>query len=187
MRKLAKFVVIMLASAMLVGVVYGAATASDAANNKFKTKTYKWTAEAISVPFTATNAAAAAGVKIGQWPAGVIVVHGAVLKNHVVTVTATNGVTADSQGDVAVGSTVGTGTDITSTEINIIPKTTQNTMTNATSAYLADDAMIDGTSTAAGVYINLLMDMVGPTGAIHTNAVTSAGTLQIIYSELLDY
>jgi len=185
MRKL-RFLAVMLATIVLAGSLYGAATSSDADNKKFKTKTYKWTAETITTAFTATNNAVASGVKIGQWPAGIIMIHGAVLKDHVVTVTATNGVAATDQGDVAVGSVVGAGTDMTTTEINIIPKTAQNTMTNPASAFLAVPVAIDGSATAAGVYINLMFDG-DAADAIFTNTATSAGELQIIYSELLDY
>jgi len=186
MRKYAKFVAIMLATVVLAGAVYGAATASDAKNGKFKCKTFRWTAEAISMKIVDTNVVTTAGVKIGQFPAGVIAIHGAVLKNHKITVTATNGISANTAGDVSVGSVVATGAAITSTEEDIIPETAQAAMTNGTSAYLAAPAPIDGTSTAAGVYINLLIDADSAT-SIHTNAMTSSGELQIIYSELLDY
>lgn len=186
MRKEVRILAALLASVVLVGVAYGAATSSDADNGKFKTKTYKWSAEAISMAIVDTNAATSKGVKIGQFPAGVIAVHGAVLKSHKITVTAADGITANTQGDVSVGSVTASGSDITSTEANIIPKTTQNTMTNATAAFLAAPLPIDGTSTAVGVYLNLLIDA-DASNAIQTNAMTSAGELQIIYSELLDY
>jgi len=186
MRKYAKFVAIMLATVVLAGAVYGAATASDTAKGKYKTKTLKWSAEPISMAFVNTGVVTSAGVKISQMPAGVIAIHGAVLKSHKITVTATNGISADTAGDVAVGSVTASGTDLTSTEIDIIPKTAMDTMTNGVNAYLAAPAPIDGTSTAAGVYINLMIDA-NSASAIHTNAMTSSGELQLIYSELLDY
>jgi hypothetical protein len=186
MRKVAKFLAIMIATALLAGVVHGTVKTSDRGDDSFKTLNLDFTGEAISMLLIDTNVNTSAGVKLYDFPAGQVIIHGAVLKNAIVTVTAANGITASTQGDISVGSTQATGTNLTGTAVNIIAMTTKNTMTNETSAYLTDDAMIDGSSTAADIWVNLLIDT-DAASAIHTNAMTVAGELQIIYSELLDY
>ena len=186
MRKVAMIVSALLVSALLVGIVHATVTSSDADNRKFKTKTMSFSGEAISMAFVNTGVVTSAGVKISQWPAGIIALHGAVLKDVVVTVTATNNISAATAGDLTVGTVTASGSDLTGTEANIIPKTAMNTMTNPVSAYLASPAPVDGSSTAAGVYVNLMIDA-DSADTIHTNAMTVAGTLQILYSEMLDY
>jgi len=131
------------------------------------------------------------GVKVYDFPVGRIHVLGATIN---ASVTVNNAFNA-SDNDIfymAVGSVDGTqaaNADLTSTEADLIPKTTLDTESNATltldwHAALAAAAQFDGTTTALDVFVNAAVANASTTKAV-TVAVT--GTLTITWINLGDY
>jgi len=187
MRKVATFLLACWVLFVFVAIGVAGVDRSDRSDDAYQRMRLKWYGETISVPITSTNAAAAAGVKIldGGFPEGHIVIHGAVAKDVTFTVTATNGVDGTDNGDFAIGTAVGAGTAMTTTEVNIIPSTAQDDMTNVTDGVIADDAIIDGSAAAIDIFVNLMIDA-DVANAVHTNAVTTSGEVIILWSLISD-
>ena len=120
----------------------------------------KTTVTMASTPLVLTYGGAgtnsSGGIKIYDFPKGRISVLGVVVSDFNV---ATNTLLeASDTGDFAFGTTVGTGPDLSSTEIDLCPKTTLATMTNLTDSALAAAAQFDGRTTAKDFYANLMVD-----------------------------
>jgi len=102
------------------------------------------------------------GLKVYDLPEGAILLYGAVADLAVTKSSA--GVNADWDGDISLGTvTAGNDADLTSTEANIVAKTatpqaaagvTTGDMVTAT----AQIGIVDGTGTAADVFVNILVD-----------------------------
>lgn len=56
----------------------------------------------------------------------------------------------------SVGTAAAAGADLTTTEVDLLPKTSAPRGTNITDAVLASEAQFDGTATAKAVYLNVL-------------------------------
>jgi len=119
------------------------------------------------------------GVKIYDFPEGAFVL----LSFQVDAFTfATNAVIDnDHGGDYAFGTTIGTGPDLTSTEIDFTDaKVSIDPVTNVTDAASALDSLAEayfnGTATAKDLYVNVLLDG-GDIDADVTNAVDFSATL----------
>lgn len=100
------------------------------------------------------------GLKVYDFPAGNILVLGAVLDVDLTKSSA--GVNANFDGDVGVGTvTASNNATLASTEQDIIPTTsTPQASSGATTANAVSTAVavLDGTATAKDVYVNLLVD-----------------------------
>ncbi len=132
------------------------------------------------------------GLKIYDLPAGAVQVLGAV-SDLDLTLSAA-GVNADWDGDVALGTvTASNNNTLASTEANFIPSTAtpqaaaSATTANAQSTITQAGTVIDGTTTAADVYLNLLVDDADHTvGATPTNIICN-GTVKLVWVQLGDY
>lgn len=123
-----------------------------------------------------------AGVKIYDFPAGRILILGAVINCTTATENATEGAATV---DLAVGTaTAADDATLTSTEANIIPSTATDNGEDTWKAAMAASAQFDGTSTAVALYVNA-----GVTDAISSGAVAVAitGTLTVTWINLGDY
>jgi hypothetical protein len=123
-----------------------------------------------------------AGVKVYTFPAGRILILGAVIN-------CTTAIDKAENGAATVALAVGTVTaaddaTLTDTEANIIPSTATANGASTWKAALAASAQFDGTTTAIALYVNA-----GVTDAISANAVTVAiaGTLTVTWINLGDY
>jgi len=123
-----------------------------------------------------------AGVKVYDFPAGRILVLGAVIN-------CTTSIDGASGGGATVDLAVGTVTaaddaTLTSTEANIIPSTATADGASTWKAALAASAQFDGTSTAVALYVNA-----GVTNAVSGSTVTVqlSGTLKVTWINLGDY
>ena len=129
------------------------------------------------------------GIKIYDLPEGRILVLGATINASVAHNGAFNPSTADTF-SFAVGTAVGADDDdLTSTEVDLIPKLTLDTASGGTSPLaaagaLAASAHFDGTTTAKDVYVNVACAAANNSGAT-TYAVT--GTLTLSWINLGDY
>jgi hypothetical protein len=143
--------------------------------------------------FALTDAAgvvAYAGKKVFDFPAGVILIHGA-LANLAVTKSSA-GVNDTFDGDFSVGTvTASNNATLTGTEADVIPSTaTPQAVSGATTAKgfnSADIAPLDGTATAQDLFLNFVVD-----DADHDVTTTPAnlvvnGTLTIVWTNLGDY
>jgi len=123
------------------------------------------------------------GVKVYTFPAGRILILGATID---ASVAYNNKVTGNFY--LACGSAVGADdADLTSTEADIIPRTTidgSQTSPEDWHAALAASAHFDGTATAKDLYVNVACPDASNTGA-STYAIT--GTLTITWINLGDY
>ena len=131
------------------------------------------------------------GLKVYDLPAGAILMLGAVADLDVTKSSA--GVNANWDGDFAVGTvTASNNSTLATTEQNIIPTTaTPQAVAGVTTANgqstASENIVIDGTTTAADVYVNLLVD-----DADHNVAGTACnlslnGTLTLHWINLGDY
>jgi hypothetical protein len=118
-----------------------------------------------NAPFALSDAAgvvAYTGVKVYDFPAGLLYIIGAVADLALTKSSA--GVNADWDGDVGVGTvTASNNATLSSTEQNIIPTTaTPQAVAGVTTAdcksTATEIALYDGTSTALDMYLNLLVD-----------------------------
>ena len=168
------------------GIVVAGVTTSDSGDDAYTRTSIRWYAETFTLAVADSNAVVAGSTQLteGMFPEGHIVVHGCVAKDVKFTLTAGNGVDATDAGDWGVGSVAAAGTDITTTEVNIIPKTAVTPHSTTNDAVLADDAMIDGSATVADVHLNFILD--GAAVNSHTNTVTTSGELFILWSLIGD-
>lgn len=115
----------------------------------------------VSVPLVdEAGVVAYGGLKVYDFPESLIVVHGAAADFALTKSSA--GVIAAFDGDVGVGTvTASNNNTLASTEQNIIPTTsTPQAVAGVTTADAVSTAaaVLDGTVTAADVYVNLLVD-----------------------------
>lgn len=131
------------------------------------------------------------GVKVYDFPAGRIHILGATVNASVTVNDAFNASTNDTF-YLSVGSVDGTQAangDLTSTEADLIPRTTLDTESNATLTLpwknaLAAAAQFDGTTNALDVFVNAAVANASTTKAV-TVAIT--GTLTLTWLNLGDY
>jgi hypothetical protein len=131
------------------------------------------------------------GAKVYDFPAGRISILGAMIDASAVCNDAFNA-SANDVYYLSCGSVDGTqaaDADLTSTEADIIPKTTIDTVSNTTltndwHAALAAATQLDGTTTAVDVFVNAAVADASTTKAV-TIAIT--GTLTIYWMNLGDY
>lgn len=171
----------------------GAGTAEATGNVAYEsgnTAVHKTTLSLTNVAFTATDPGSAAyafGTKIYTFPQGAILVLGATIN---CTATAgTGGITDTFNPNIGLGSTVGTGTDITTTEIDTLTKTAAGAATAGVATIKMQSAAAvitvrDGTTTAKEVWFNFLIADADST-ASDTVAVT--GTVTLTWINLGDY
>lgn len=123
-----------------------------------------------------------AGVKVYEFPAGRILILGAVIDCVTAIENATEGAATV---DLAVGTaTAADDATLTSTEANVIPSTATANGESTWKTAMAASAQFDGTSTPVSLYVNA-----GVTNAISASAVTVsiAGTLKVTWCNLGDY
>lgn len=129
------------------------------------------------------------GIKIADFPAGRIAILGVTVNASV----AHNGAFNASPNDVfnvSAGSVIGADdNDLTSTEVDLVPKTALDTVSGATSPLdwktaLVATAQFDGTTTAVPLHINAAVAATANSGAT-TYAIT--GTLTVTWVNLGDY
>lgn len=148
------------------------------------------TVDDLAVPITYGGAGtnSSGGVKLFDFPEGRILVHGVTVKDVVFTVaTATNGLAGTDGGDFALGTVIGSGADLTSTEADLCPKTSIDPITNSVSAALAASAQFDGTSTSKDLYFNMLVDANDISADMTNDELTVDCTVTVTWSNLGDY
>ena len=177
-------------AAMIIGLALVASVAmagvlgSDSSDDAYRRTTLKFFSENLSLAVADSNAVNSATVKLadGLFPEGHIVIHGAVAWDVEFDTSAISG--GANAGDWGVGSVAGSGTDITTTEVDIIPKTAVTFASTTNDAVIADDAIIDGSATAADVSLNVIVD--GATVLIQTNNIVASGNIAILWSLISD-
>lgn len=127
------------------------------------------------------------GVKVYDFPAGAILFFGATA--NLALLAGAGGIADTFDGDFGVGTVVGTGDDLTTTMQNIIPKTaTPQAAAGATTAKgqstATENAVIDGTSTAADAFLNFLID---DADISEGDTIAATGTITILWANLGDY
>lgn len=179
-------------AAVSAGTGVGAAAgtgvaATEGGNGIVQSTTLTFTNAAVTLADEA-GVVAYGGLKVYDMPAGNIVVLGAV-SDLALTLSAA-GVNADWDGDFGVGTvTASNNATLSSTEQNIIPTTaTPQAVSSATTADGESTAVavIDGTATAADIYLNFLVDDADhDVTSTPTNIVVN-GTLKLFWMNLGD-
>lgn len=131
------------------------------------------------------------GLKVYDFPAGAILILGAVADLDLTKSSA--GVNADWDGDFGVGTvTAGNNNALATTEQNIIPTTaTPQAVAGVTTANgqstATENAVIDGTSTAVDAYLNILVDDADHDVTSTPCNIIVNGTLTLHWINLGDY
>ena len=152
---------------------------SDAGNMYKTTLTFANVPLAMQEAGPSTNATAYA--KVGDFPAGRILVHGVVVDNLTM---ATNTVISSARSvTYSMGTTAASGPALTGTEVDLCPTNSMIVSTNYFDSALSASAQFDGTSTAKDIYVNQLINTFAGLNAT-TNLVS--GTAIITWSNLGD-
>ena len=131
------------------------------------------------------------GSKIYDLPEGAILILGAT--SNIALTKSSAGVNADWDGDFGIGTvTASNNASLSSTEQNIIPTTaTPQAVSGATTANgqstATENAVINGTATAADVYFNLLVDDADQDVTGTACNLILNGTVTLIWLNLGDY
>lgn len=132
------------------------------------------------------------GLKVYDMPAGAIQFLSAVTDLDLTLSAA--GVNADWDGDVGLGTvTASNNTTLASTEQNIIPSTatpqatSSATTANAQSTITEAGLVVDGTATAADVYLNILVDDADHDVTSTPTNIVCNGTIKITWINMGDY
>lgn len=137
----------------------------------------------------AAGVVAYAGVKVWDFPEGIISIRGAVANLAITKSSA--GVNADFDGDFSLGTvTASNNATLSSTEQNIIPTTpTPQAVAGATTAKGASTGpvQLDGTTTAIDAFLNFLVDDVDQDVTTTPCNLILNGTLTITWVKLGDY
>lgn len=170
-----------------------AGTGVVATSEQLQVRTLTLTLTSVAVALTdEAGVIAYGGLKIVDFPAGLICILGAVMDLDVTKSSA--GVNTNWDGDVSLGSAAaGNDADLTGTEADIIAKTSTPqavagvTTANAKSTATECPVYLDGTGTAADVYLNFLVDDADhDVGGTACNLLVT-GTIKITYVNLGDY
>lgn len=130
------------------------------------------------------------GQKLVDLPAGYVYFQGASMDLDLTLSAA--GIDADWNGDIAVGTvTASNNATLATTEQNIIPTTaTPQAVASATTgdavSTATEHAIVDGSSTAVDIYLNILVDDVDHDVTTTPTNIIVNGTLTIIYLDLGD-
>lgn len=176
-----------------VGAANGATvTAVEAGDGVWHRTTLTCTATPITISDDA-GVAQYGGVKVYDFPAGLINIQGAVIDG-ALTAGVTGTIIDAWEGDVALGTvTATTGATLTGTEANIMPSVaiaaatskvgTCDAVSVATALTESGARWIDGTSTAVDMFLNFVID----DDATHTaGTATFTGTITFIWANLGD-
>lgn len=133
------------------------------------------------ITYLTTGTNLASGVKIMDFPEGRILVHGVTADNLTCATNAFNLATAKVSW--AIGTAVGAGNAMTTTEVDLAPTTSVAQVTSRVDNALAASAQFDGTTTAKDMYLNML------TGTERSGKSTNlvSGTITIHWTNLGDY
>ncbi|MFA4826456.1 MAG: hypothetical protein WC593_15000 [Methanoregula sp.] len=179
-------------SAQGVGaVVLGKAVATESQDGFVNKTVLELTLTGANDLDMADGADKGAGVKVYDFPAGRIMLLGAIFDGHLVSNDCFNASPNDVYkfGVGSVDATSASDGDLTGTEQDIIPAQTVDSvgntvLTNAVKAALASSAQFDGTTTALDVYVNAAVLDASTTKAM-TLAIT--GFLTLYWINLGDY
>ena len=152
---------------------------------------HKTTLTLASTPVTVANTTGASfgGVKLYDWPAGRILVHG---------VTASLGfvwtgedIAQDGSGDYSLGTTITADATLGTTDVDLLPSTAMTDpfvsgVGAATANALAAAAQFDGTATAKDANLNIIIDDVDVADGA-SDVVLASGTVVITWTNLGDY
>lgn len=138
----------------------------------------------ITVVFNGPTTNHTGGTKVYVFPEGRIQVLGVIVDSFQVA-TNTTGIEVGEGGDYAMGTVIATLDTLASTEVDLCPSTSIDTITNVVSAALAAEVQFDGTSTAKDVFVNLLIDTGDLTAS--TTAIVSRATITMHWLNLGDY
>lgn len=166
--------------------------ATEAGDGVWHRTTLTCTATAITISDDA-GVAQYGGVKVYDFPAGLINIQGAVIDG-ALTAGVTGTIIAAFEGGVALGTvTATTGATLTSTEANIMPEVSTTTaaakiavcdaVSVATALTESGARWLDGTATAIDMFLNFVID----DDASHTaGTATFTGTITFIWANLGD-
>ncbi len=124
------------------------------------------------------------GTKIFDFPEGAINIIGSSLDLSIVV---SSLLSATSNGDYALGTTIATNADLTGTQVDLHQKTTIAVLSGRAGVITGQDgvkAIMDGTTTAKDCYLNIIFDAGDASGAA---TVTVNGTITLLYNYLGDY
>jgi hypothetical protein len=136
----------------------------------------------VAVTYGGSGTNSVGGTKVYDFPAGRLLVLGVTVDNFTIGNSLSLGAT--DGGDFSFGTATASGTNLSSTAVDLCPKTSIDPITNRVDAALAASAQFDGTSTAKDMYVNLLIDANDMTNNA-TPGVT--GTVTIHWLNLGDY
>lgn len=127
------------------------------------------------------------GIKLWDFPEGAVQFMNAIAD---LDITGSGGINADFDGDFGVGTvTASNNATLASTEQNILPTTATPqasggvTTANGQSTITQAGIVIDGTTTAADLYLNFLVDDADHDGGV----LTISGTLKVTFMMMGDY
>jgi len=166
------------------GATNGGASAVSVANSdvgNLRKAVITVSGAAIPVTYGGPVTNSAGGIKIYDFPEGRISVEGVTVDGF--TCATNPQVTATGLVSYALGTAVGAGSAMTTTEVDLCPTTAVAQVTGIVNQALAAEAQFDGTSTAKDMYFNILHspDIAGPV----TSLVSAVITLH--YINLGDY
>lgn len=175
-----------------VGAANGTGVVATEAGSSFLHVT---TLTLTNTPITMADEAgvvAYGGLKIYDFPEGSVNIIGARVKG-TLTLSAA-GINANWDGDTSVGTvTASNNATLTSTEANVIPSTatpqasSSSTTGNSQSTLTQSGTVIDGTTTAADLYLNFLVDDADHDVTSTATNIICNGTIQIIWVDQGDY
>lgn len=125
-------------------------------------------------------------VKLFDFPEGRILVHGVTADDLVITVT-TSVIPIASGGDFSLGSAAASSNVLSGTQVNFLPSTSIDPITNAVNNALASSAQIDGTTTPVDLYANVGVDSNDAVSPSVGSTNTLSGTITIHWANLGDY
>lgn len=157
------------------------ATDSDYGNMK---KTTLVLSDTVLKTVSATGTNAWGGVKLYDFPAGRILVHGVIVDNLIIA-PQTNMLPIAGGGDWAIGTVVATTNALSGTMVDLCPSTSADPINGTNDSALASSAQFDGTATAKDMFLNLGIDIDDHVIGTATNTVD--GTVTIHWTNLGDY
>jgi len=181
-----KIMVSVLAMVAMAGYVFAGLSAVDNPQAQRYAKTVSIQAQTLSITYGGSGTNSVGSIKLYDFPEGVIHVVGVVVDDLVCDVVATNGFADTDDGDFGLGTSAiaAASTLGTAAEVNLAPKTAFDNIGSTTNdAVLAADMTFDGSSTAADMYLNVLVDADAMTGSA---SGTVSARIHIIYEVVGD-
>lgn len=171
------------------GAENGATVSVVESSNGLMNKTVL-TLDETSVTAANTTGASFGSVKLYDFPAGCILVLGA-SANLTFDWSTDLGIALDGSGDFSIGSTATAEATLATTEVNLVPSSAMEDNATADGVKRGVGSStaatyLDGTTTAADVYLNIIIDDADVANA-DSSPILVSGTLTLFWINLGDY